>query len=145
MKLYQKVSDDVKKAMKAQDAFLLGTLRLVFSALKYKALDKKAELTDEESLNIINHEAKKRKDAILAYTQGGRPELAEKEKKELAIISQYLPKQLSEEEVAEKIMAVIKQNPGLGFGPMMGKVMAALKGQAEGATVQKILKQQLSK
>lgn len=145
MKLYQKVSDDVKKAMKAQDVFLLGTLRLVFSALKYKVLDKKGELTDEESLKIINHEAKKRKDAILAYTKGGRPELAEKEKKELTIISQYLPKQLSEAEVAEKIKIIVKQNSQLDFGPLMGKAMAELKGQAEGSLVQKILKQQLSK
>lgn len=145
MGLYQQINEDLKKAMKAQDAFLLGTLRMVSSSLKYKAIDKKGDLTDEECLKVLASEAKKRKDAIAAFFKGGRAELADKEKKELALIQKYLPKPLSEEELRAIIKKVAKENAGLGFGPLMGKVMAQVKGKAEGNAVQKILKEETAK
>ncbi|MFA6028100.1 MAG: GatB/YqeY domain-containing protein [Patescibacteria group bacterium] len=145
MSLYNQINDDLKKAMKAQDAFLLGTLRMVYSSMKYKAIDKKADLTDDDCQKILASEAKKRKDSIAAFEKGNRPELAEKEKKELEIIKKYLPKQLSEEELRAIIVKVVAANAGLGFGPMMGKVMAQAKGKADGALVQKILKEETDK
>ena len=144
MSLYAKINDDQKKALKAQDAFSLGVLRMLASALKYKAIEKKADLTDIETIKILASEAKKRKDAFTAFTKGGRPELASREEKELAFIQKYLPTQLSEADVRKKIKEIIKANSGLAFGPLMGKTMKMLGTSAEGSLAQKILKEELS-
>jgi len=145
MSLYTKINDQLKQAQKAKDSLVLNTLRMLVSAIKYQMIATKQDLTDAEITKIVMQEAKKRKDAVAAFVKGGRPELAAKENEELSIIQQYLPQQLSEEELTKIIQKVIAANPGLNFGPLMGKVMAQASARAEGNTVQKILKIELSK
>jgi uncharacterized protein YqeY len=146
MGLFLKIQEDVKNALKEKKELELGVLRMVFAAFKNETINlKKAELAEDECLAVLKHEAKKRKDSIEAYTKGNRQELAEKEKQELAIIQKYLPQQLSEEEIKKKVQEIVAQNPGLAFGPLMGKVMAAMKNQADGKIVQQILKNEISK
>lgn len=150
MGLFLQVNQDLKTALKQKEP-TLETLRMISAAFNYEKIAlKKDELTDEECLKILNSEAKKRKDAMAAFKKGGRDELAVKEEQELAMIEKYLPQQLSEQDLTKIIKKIIKENPvnpdnpGQDFGPLMGKVMSEVKGQADGNLVQKILKAKIS-
>jgi len=147
MSLLEKLTQDLKEAMKAGNAGKVSVLRMLNSALKNKAIEKgkDASLTDEEAMQVLMREAKKRKESILAFEQGGRPDLADNEKKELAILEVYLPQQMSREEavaVVEKVLAGLadKSNAGL----VMKAVMAELKGKADGKMISEIVKEKLS-
>ncbi len=140
------LTQDIKEAMKAGNAEKLGVLRMVVSALNNKKIEKgkDAVLTDEEALQVLSKEAKKRKESIDIFVKGGRPELAEKEKSELAIVESYLPKQMSREEVVAEVERVLsgladKSNAGL----VMKAVMAELKGKADGKIISEIVKEKL--
>src|SRR6478736_6988089 len=103
MTLQQRVDSDLKEAMRAKDATKLGVLRMLKSALKYAAIaksDAEAELSDAEAVQVIRKQAKQRQDSIESFDKGGRPELAEKEKAELAILNSYLTQQLSPDDLA---------------------------------------------
>src|ERR687883_99010 len=103
MTLFQRVDSDLKEAMRAKDATKLGVLRMLKSALKYAAIAKsgaEADLSDAEAVQVIRKQAKQRQDSIESFEKGGRTELAEKEKEELAILSSYLPQAMSSEELA---------------------------------------------
>jgi uncharacterized protein YqeY len=146
MDLQTKIMSDLKEAMKAGAADKVGVLRMLNSAMKNKAIEKgkDALLTEEEAMQVVAKEAKKRKESILAFEQGGRPELAEGEKKELAILEAYLPAQMSREEVAaavEKVLAGLtdKSNQGL----VMKAVMQELKGKADGKVISEVVKEKL--
>lgn len=153
--LKQQIKEDTIKAMKAGDSFGATTLRMLSSAialkekdLKYKlSLDKEPELTDEQAIETVSSEIKKRKDAITLYQQGNRPELAEKEQKEIEILKKYLPEQLSEEEI-KKLAEESVSKTGAKEIKDMGRVMADLnpkiKGKADGGEVSKIIKQLLT-
>jgi len=146
MELEKKINEDLKSAMKSGDQFRLGVLRMINSALKNKAIEKgkDAKLTDEEVLAVFAKEAKKRKEAVAAFTAGGRPELAEGEKKELVIIEAYLPAQMSREEVekeVEKILSGISDKSNAGI--VMKTVMQGLKGKADGKMISEIVKAKL--
>lgn len=137
---------DLKEAMKAGAADKVSLLRMISSALKNKAIEKgkDAVLSEEEVLQVVAREAKKRKESIEAFMAGGRPDLADKERAELVIIETYLPKQMSRDEVAvavEKVLAglVDKSNTGLA----MKAVMAELKGKADGKMISELVKQKL--
>jgi len=144
------------EAMKSKDAFVVGTLRMLSAAIISKEKDKKfkekiegdAQLTEEEVVDVVSSEIKKRKDAIVLYNQGNRPELAERESKEIEILKKYLPEQLSAEVVKKMIEESIAKT-GAGGMKDMGKVMADLspkvKGKADGGEVSKIVKELLSK
>ncbi len=154
--LKQQIQTTTTEALKSGDRFLLGTLRMLLASITSKEKEKKykekiegdAQLTDEQVLEVIFSEVKKRKDAIVLYEKGNRPELAEREKKEVEILKKYLPEQLSEEElqklVAESIVAT-----GAKEIKDMGKVMADLnskiKGKADAGQVSKIVKELLTK
>lgn len=154
--LKQTIQNATTEALKAGDQFLVGTLRMLLAAIQNKEKDKKfkekiegdAQLTDEQILDVISSEIKKRNDAIVLYKQGNRPELAEREQKEIDILKKYLPAQLSEDEIKKLVAGSIAK---IGAKEMkdMGKVMADLnpqiKGKADGATVSKIVKELLSK
>ena len=147
MTLSEKIIEDIKTAMKSRDQDQLLVLRGLNSAIKNKLIDKKEQdstvevLSEEDSLSVLLSEAKKRKDAVLTYTQGGREDLANKEKMELQIIEKYLPAQLSKEEVSEKIKLVLANNPEVKeIGPAMGLVMKELKGKADASLVSEVLK-----
>lgn len=122
---------DLKVAMKARESMRVDTLRMVISALKNKQIDLRGELKPEDILSVLTTEAKKRREAFEAFTQGGRLELAEKEGAELAIIEGYLPKQLTDDEVRE-LIADIKAKTGASTKKEMGKIMGALAPQLKG-------------
>src|SRR4051794_40074289 len=106
MTLFQRVDSDLKDAMRAKDATRLGVLRMLKSALKYGAIEKSgadAELNDADAVQVIRKQAKQRQDSIESFEKGGRPELVEKEKAELAILNSYLPQQLSPEELSQTV------------------------------------------
>ena len=132
MSLREKLSTDMKEAMKAGDKKKLGTVRLMLSAIKEKDINSRTEghdsalITDAGILDVLTKMVKQRQDSITAFEAGGRPELAQNEKDELAVIQSYMPKQMDEAEakaaVAEAIKAV-----GATSVKDMGKVMAELK------------------
>src|SRR6266550_5273709 len=102
MTLFQRIDSDLKDAMRAKDAIRLGVLRMLKSALKYGAIEKSgadSELDDTDAAQVIRKQVKQRQDSIESFEKGGRPELAEKEKVELAILNAYLPQQLSAQEL----------------------------------------------
>jgi len=154
--LKQQIQAATTEAMKSKDSFVVGTLRMLLAAVLTKEKDKKykekiegeVQLTDEQILEVISSEIKKRKDAITLYEQGKRPELAEREAKEIEILIKYLPEQLSEEEL-KKLVAESIEKTGAKEMKDMGKVMADLnpkiKGKADGGQVSKIVKELLSK
>lgn len=144
--LQEKLIQEMKEAMKAGNSEKLGVLRMLISALNNKKIEKgkDAVLTADDELQVVSREAKKRRESIDIFEKGGRPELAGKERAELAIVEAYLPKQMSREEVAaevERVLAGIadKSNAGL----VMKAVMAEMKGKADGKTVSEIVKQKL--
>src|ERR1700739_4365648 len=106
MTLQQRVDSDLKDAMRAKDATRLGVLRMLKSALKYSAIEKSgadAELTDAEAVQVIRKQVKQRQDSIESFEKGGRAELAAKEKEEVKILEEYLPAQLSSEQVTQAV------------------------------------------
>ncbi len=146
MDLLAKITGDLKEAMKAHEADKVNLLRMLTSALKNKAIEKgkDAALTEEEAVQAITREAKKRKESVVAFMAGGRADLADKETAELAIIEKYLPVLMSREEAAaavEKILAGLadKSNAGL----VMKAVMAEMKGKADGKMVSELVKEKM--
>ena len=157
--LKEKISEDIKSALKSGNANKRLVLSLLQSAIKNKELQKRAksgkaeELNDEEVMEAIASEAKKRKESIEVYEKGGREALAQKERDELNILMQYMPEQMSEDEIrteAKKAIAEIRStSSGQAVGPKeMGKVLGVLmpriKGRAEGQTVSRVVKEELS-
>ena len=147
MSLRERLSEDLKSSMKAGQADKVGLLRLVTSALRNEEIKKGKELGDDEVLKIFASEAKKRQDSIEAFQKGGRQDLADKEKHELELLQQYLPKQMSEEEVekaVEKILATLRVAQGdASFGSVMKAVTAELKGKADSRLISEIVKKKL--
>lgn len=136
------------KALKGKDIVKAGTLRLLKSAIKNEEISQKRSSDDEMVLKVLAQEAKKRKDAMAAYKKGGRQDLVDQEQQELDIITQYLPEQMGEEEVRQKVKEQIEQIPDCGptdMGKIMGMVMKELKGKADGAMVKKVVQGELSK
>ena len=148
MTLNERITADMKAAMKSGDQLRLETLRTLRAHLieLTKRGDEKP-LTPDDELAVLSAAVKKRKEAIDLYRQGRREELARKEEEELRIINEYLPKQLSAEEAAEIVAAVIKQvqaSSANDFGRVMSAAMKELKGKINGKTVQELVKTQLS-
>jgi uncharacterized protein YqeY len=147
--LKEKIADDLKNALKSSYLLKRDTLRLLFSAVKNTEIEKKKKkegLNDQEVLEVIRKAIRQRKDSIEQYKMGGRSDLADKEEREMEILSAYLPAQLSEEKIREEIRKVISEAKGgsLGdFGKIMGIVMKRLQGQAEGSLVKKIVEEEL--
>ncbi len=139
MSLQERIQQEIKAAMLAKDADKLGTLRLLKSALGYAQIEKKTDsLPDADVLAIIQREVKKRRDSAEQFTTGGRPELAEKELKEIVDLETFLPKQLSPEEL-EQIVRTAIQEAGATSKKEMGAVMKAVQakvaGRADGKTI----------
>ena len=139
-------------AYKAKEEFRVGVLRMLKSAVLNKKIEKRLAkediLPDEEIIAVLSQEMKKRLDSAEAYRAGNRPELAETEEKEVAIVKEFLPKQLDEAEISEIVKSIIAEagNPGPnGFGKIMGLAAAKTKGAADGALVSKVVKEELAK
>lgn len=149
MTLQQRVDSDLKEAMRAKEATKLGVLRMLKSALKYAAIAKsgaEAELSDVEAVQIIRKQAKQRQDSIESFEKGGRAELAEKEKEELAILNTYLPQGMSRDELAKVVRETIAEL-GATSKAQMGAVMKALQtkvgGRSDGKTLSAEVQKQL--
>jgi uncharacterized protein len=150
MALKEQLMADIKTAMKAGNSEELTTLRGLSAVVKNAEIAKQmkagvtATLTDEEIISVISTEAKKRKDAINAFTTGGRPELAQGEQKELLIVQRYLPKQLTADETAAAVEKILTASGAKDFPSAMKAVMAELKGKVDGAAVTEIIKKKLA-
>lgn len=146
MSIQSKITDDMKAAMKSGDAPKRDTLRMVLSQLKYAQLDKSDALTEDEEMAVLTNAAKKRQEAMEMYQKADRQELFEQEKCELAIISGYLPEQMSDTEIEAAISEAIqkvKAESIKDLGKVMGILMKSLKGRADGKKVQTIVRQKL--
>ena len=148
MSLKDRITEDMKTAMRAKDAERLGTIRLLLAACKQREVDERIVLDDAAVVAIVDKMIKQRKDSISAFVQGGRQDLADKESAELRVLEAYLPQRLSAAEVQTAVAALIAELGASGPGDM-GRVMAAAKarlgGQAEMALVSAAVKQTLSK
>jgi uncharacterized protein YqeY len=148
MSLRDRINDDVKTAMRNKESDKLTALRMLTAALKQKEVDERIELTDAHVLALVEKLIKQRKDSITAYEQGGRPDLAAKEKFELDLLAVYLPEQMGEAEVEAAVAAAVAQ-AGASGPQDMGKVMAivkpALAGKADMGMVSAKVKAALSK
>jgi len=133
MSLKDKITEDMKTAMRAKDTARLGTVRLLLSAMKQKEVDERIELADADVLAIIEKMLKQRRESIAQYEKAARADLADVEKAEIAVLSAYLPQQMSEAEVAEAVLAAIRESGAVGPKDM-GKVMGLLKSRLAGRT-----------
>ncbi|MBZ9569337.1 GatB/YqeY domain-containing protein [Patescibacteria group bacterium] len=174
MTLKEKIQEDFKKILKEKKEIEISTLRMLNAAilnrekekryklskekpdLKEKDLEKESQLIDEETIEVIFSEVKKRKEAIVEFEKGKRlqpplhptrkkhiSDLVEKEKKEMEILKKYLPELLSEEEIKKLAKEVIEKFGAKDFGRVMGQLMPKVKGKAEGGTVSKVVKELL--
>ncbi len=125
------ISNDVKDAMRSKDKDRLAALRLILAAFKQKEVDERIELSDEQSISILNKMAKQHRDSIEQFGQANRDDLIKKEQLELDIIESYLPEKLSEEEVSLLIDEAISET-GANSVKDMGKVIGLLKGKLQG-------------
>ena len=140
------IEQEIKKSLKAGEQVRLSVLRLLLAALQNEEIRKKEELTDEESVAVVSRQIKQRRESAEAYRKAGRDDLARKEEVEIEILSNYLPQQLSEEEVRQKVQEIILQLPETergNFGKVMGAVMAGVKGKTDGNLVAKVVKEML--
>ncbi len=151
MSIYQTVLDDLKTAMLSKDQDRTMVLRALKAAVLKKEISVRqggsATLSDEDVLDVIRKEAKQRKDSIEQFDAAGRTDLSDKEKYELGIIEGYLPKQLSEEEIAkivDEVIAATGATAPSDMGKVMGMLMPKVKGLADGGLVNKIVKSKLS-
>ena len=131
MSLKQRLTDDMKAAMKGGDKGSLGVIRLVNAAIKQKEVDERIELDDTAVIAIVDKLIKQRKDSIAAFTQAGRQDLADKEAAEMKVLQAYLPARLSESEIAAEVKAIVAELGASGPGDM-GKVMGAVKQRLAG-------------
>jgi len=129
--LKERITEDMKSAMRASDKERLSTIRMVQAAIKQREVDERIALDDAQVLAVLEKMVKQRRESIAAFEQGGRADLADKEKAEIAILSAYLPEQLSESEVDALIQAAIAET-GAASMKDMGKVMGAVKAKAAG-------------
>ena len=129
--LKQRITDDMKSAMKAKDSNALKAIRMILGAIKQKEVDERIELDDTAVTSVIQKMVKQRKDSISQFQAAGRDDLVANEESELTIINQYMPEQMSEAEIVAAIDAAIEQT-GASSMQDMGKLMGTLKGQLAG-------------
>ncbi|MGH8094251.1 MAG: GatB/YqeY domain-containing protein [Chthoniobacterales bacterium] len=150
MTLAQRIDSDLKDALRARDASRLGVLRMLKSALKYAAIENSGaggELNEVEATQVIRKQVKQRQDSVESFEKGGRAELAEKEKGEIAILNSYLPAAMSADDIARLVKESIIE-VGATSRAQMGAVMKALGpkvgGRADGKTLSQEVQRQLS-
>lgn len=144
--LYERLDQALKEAIKNQQPVATSTLRLLKSAIRYREVDVRRPLTEAELQATINTQVKQRREAIAEYTKAGRPELARQEEEELSVLLSFLPPQLSPEEMAAEVNAVIAELGATGpndLGKVMKNAMARLAGRADGKVIREIAQQRL--
>jgi uncharacterized protein YqeY len=141
--LREELKKSLVEAAKARDQLRLDTIRAVQSAVRYKEIEKKGELADPEILSVIGTLCKQRRESIEQYTQGNRPDLADKEARELSILEKFLPAQLPRAEVEKVVAQVIAETGAAGpaaLGQVMKEAMKRLAGQADGKVVNEVVR-----
>ena len=142
--LKDEIQNAINKALKERNKTELKVLRFVLSQIQYEEIDKRKELSDEETVAVLQKEVKKRNDAIEMFKKGERPELVEDEQNQVKIIERYLPKQMGDEEINRIIEeTIITLDDKSNIGKTIGLVMAKLKGRADGGKVARLVKQKL--
>jgi uncharacterized protein YqeY len=150
MSLKNRIRRELPDALKSKNKIRLETLRMLMAALTEKEIEVKArerDLTPDEELSVLTNAAKKRREAIEMFGKGNRPDLVESEKAELAVIDEFLPKMMSENEISDvvtKIAAELGTTRATDFGKLMQAVMKEVKGKADGRLVQEIVKKALA-
>ena len=148
MTLLEQLSKDMVQAMKNKDSFTLGVIRMAKGAIQLEGINKKKDLTEEDVVSVISKQIKMRNDSITEFTKANRMDLVEQNKKEIEILSKYMPEQLSLDEVNKIIdEAFEKINPtsSKDMGLIMKEVSPKLKGKADMGQVNVIIKERLSK
>jgi uncharacterized protein YqeY len=144
--LRETIGADMRQAMKAREQVRVGALRMLMAAVKNAEVERRHELADDEVLDVVTREAKRRRESIEAFAAGGRGDLVEKESAELAVLEAYLPERLSDEELAALVDAAIAET-GASTPKQMGEVMKAvmpkLRGRADGAAVSALVRARL--
>lgn len=147
MGLREQITEDMKNAMRAKEASRLATIRLILAEIKRKEVDERIEVNDEQTVAIVEKMIKQRKDSISQFEAGGRQDLADIEKAELAVLAAYMPAGLSDEEIAAEVTAAVAASGAAGPQDM-GKVMAIVKpklaGRADMTVVSALVKKALS-
>ena len=147
MTLAERINDDVKTAMKSQDKEKLNVIRMVKSAIQLAKIEAKHDLSDEEVIDVISKQIKMRKDSIVEFEKASRTDLAEAYKREIDILSEYMPEPLSKEEVEKIIEEVfVKINPTSPkqMGLIMKKVTPLVKGKFDMGEVSKMIREKLN-
>ena len=148
MSLQQRIDDDLKAAMKSSDSLKTSVLRMIKAAIKNKQVEKREELSDEEIIPVISTLTKQRRESIDLFSKGGREDLAEKERQELAMLQLYLPGQLSPEDLDRIIMEAINESSAEGvkdIGKVMRLIMPRVQGAADGKVVNQRVRELLEK
>ncbi|MEE9193748.1 MAG: GatB/YqeY domain-containing protein [Thermodesulfobacteriota bacterium] len=148
MSLRDQIPEDLKTALRGKKSLDLSVLRMLQAAIKNREIDNKGELNDEEIVQVVSSEIKKRRDAIEEFTKVSREDAAEAEQLEINVLMKYMPEQLSEEEVASKVQELVAGSGAAGLkdlGIAMKVVMPALKGKADGKLINKYVREQLAK
>ncbi len=149
MALKETLSSEMKTAMKAGNPDRVGLFRMLISAINNKEIERKGQgkegsMTDEEIVQLLMSENKKRKESAEVYLQGNRVDLADKEKKEMEIIGQFLPKQMSSEETEKAVAEILSRSGAKEIGPAMKEVTKELRGKADMSLVSEIVKKKLA-
>ena len=131
MSLRDRITEDMKTAMRAKDAERLGTIRFLLAAIKQREVDERIVLDDVQVVGVLDKLVKQRKDSITAFAQAGRTDLVDKETAEMKVLEAYLPQRLSADDVAAEVARIVKELGAAGPGDM-GKVMGAVKAQLAG-------------
>ncbi|RKY48727.1 MAG: GatB/YqeY domain-containing protein [Candidatus Neomarinimicrobiota bacterium] len=146
MTLKERLQKELVEAMRARDTLKVDVIRLLRNSIRQKEIELKKELSDDDVIKILSNAAKQRRESIKAYEAGKREDLVEREKRELDIIESYLPEKLSQEELIKIVEDVIKEVGASSLrdlGKVMPKVMAKVKGRADGSEVQAIVRSKL--
>ena len=148
MSLKEQITEDMKAAMRAKDTGRLGAIRMLTAALKQKEVDERIELTDAHVLAIVEKMIKQRKDSIAQFEAGGRQDLADNEKAEIAVLSAYMPAALSDAEIQAEVAAAVAATGAAGpqdMGKVMGVLKPKLAGRADMTMVSGLVKSALAK
>ncbi len=148
MSLLQKIDDDLKTAMKASDAVKVSVLRMAKAALKNKEIDKRGTLSEDDIRSVLSSLSKQRKESIEQFAKGGREDLADKERRELLVLQNYLPKELTQEELDSIITEAIRESSAESLkdiGNVMRLVMPRVRGAADGQIVNQRVRALLEK
>lgn len=150
MTIKEQISEDLKQAMRDKSEMTLSVLRMLGGAIRNKEISMRTgegdvALSDEQTIEAIKSEVKKRNDSVTSYLAGGRNDLADKETAEIKILEKYLPPQMSDEEIEKEIKELITAAGNTDFGKTMGMAMGKLKGRADGNKVSEIVKKILGK